>query len=251
MGGNPPDYSRSTGNLSNQEIPERLVDDSHDIGRNHIERQLAQAPGERSQQDVFRELADVAAANGNFLPLGKFFEGLGQTERYEYFKRIPAIFSKLGPSHDIREKMALLDKVNAPSSSLTALRATVHQMEARERYDQMKEEGILKSLSDKEFAGVCRSIASNRVKQGFANVEDAGSESAKRAAAAEVARCAIAGGTMEASKEIGNLAPGIVRDEAAAELVLWLRRTGSADEAESWVKTIVDEKAKARLEVKK
>jgi hypothetical protein len=201
-----------------------------------------------SGQDAeLHRLAELASASGDFAPLGDFLEGVSQSERFRYFDRIPTIFSKWGPSHDIREKMSLLDKLNAPASTLAALRNSILRMEARERYSEMKEEGFLKTLSDDEFAEVCRAIATSRINRAFTSVEDAPSESAKRAAAAAVAKRAIAGGTMEASREIAKLPPGLVRDEAVAELVLFLRLTGSGSEAAPWIETIQDEEARERI----
>lgn len=195
----------------------------------------------------FQSAIDIVSTSGDFRPLSEFFDSLNQNDRFLFFREIPSVFSKLGPKYDIAKKLAILEKVNASESDLATFRGKVLQMEARERYDEMKESGVLVALSDRDFAAICRSVASSRLKQGFEIIEDGGSDSAKRFAAAEVARYAIRAGTMEASKEIGNLPAGIVRDEAVAELVIWLRRTGSADEAEPWLKSIVDETAKSRL----
>lgn len=143
--------------------------------------------------------------------------------------------------------MALLEKVNAYASRLENMRMAVLEWEAMERYDQMKEEGVLIKLTNEEFAAVCRRIAMNRVKKAFAAVEDADNETTKRIAAAAVARSVIAGGTMAASKAIGELPAGVVRDEAVAELVLWLRQTNSESEAAPWEAVIADETTKSRI----
>lgn len=213
------------------------------------ERNIEQAPRTPGEVDdhVFNRSAEIAATSGDFGPLSRFFDSLSQVKRDHYFRQVPTIFSKLGPSHDIREKLALLEKVNIYASSLESMRVAVLEREAVERYDEMKEEGILKTLTDKEFAAVCRRIASNRVEKGFTAVEDANSETAMRVAAATVARSAIAGGTMAASKTIAELPAGVIRDKAVAELVLWLRKTNSEDEAAPWEALIIDENSKARL----
>ena len=51
---------------------------------------------------------------------------------------------------------------------------------------------------------------------------------------------------MAGSQVIGKLPPGIVRDEAVAELVLWLKQTGSKEEAQPWLDSITDEQAKKK-----
>ena len=56
----------------------------------------------------------------------------------------------------------------------------------------------------------------------------------------------MAAGTMAGSQVIGKLPPGIVRDEAVAELVLWLKQTGSKEEAQPWLDSITDEQAKKK-----
>jgi hypothetical protein len=207
------------------------------------------APLTRSgtEEQEFNRAVGVAATNGDFIPLSEFFDSLSQLKREEFFRRVPSIFSKLGPTHDIREKMALLEKVNAYASRLENMRMAVLEWEAMERYDQMKEEGVLIKLTNEEFAAVCRRIAMNRVKKAFAAVEDADNETTKRIAAAAVARSVIAGGTMAASKAIGELPAGVVRDEAVAELVLWLRQTNSESEAAPWEAVIADETTKSRI----
>ena len=188
----------------------------------------------------------TAESNGDFSQLQTVFDSLTQNERIGRFQEILSVYSKLGPKHDIEEKLALLEKVNAPASTLETFKRKIFEMEARERYGAMKEEGVLANLKDEEFGSVCRAVTTSRMKQGFQCVEDGTSESAKRTAAGMVARFAIQAGTMEASKEISALPPGIVRDEAVAEMVLWLRKTGSEKEAAPWLETIQDEKAKAR-----
>lgn len=185
-------------------------------------------------------------STGDFSQLLSVFDSLSQNDRIGKFLEIPAVFSKLGPKHDIAEKLALLEKVNAPASTLETFKRKILEMEARERYGAMNEEGVLADLKDEEFGSVCRALAMSRLKQGFQCIEDGASENAKRTAASMVGQFAIQAGTMEASKEISALPPGIVRDEAVAEMVLWLKKTGSEKEADPWLETIQDEKAKAR-----
>lgn len=194
----------------------------------------------------FNHAIGVVEACGDFSALAVFFEGIRQTEREAFFIRIPNIFSKLGPKHDIAKKLALLEKMNVPSSTLETFKRKILEMEARERYGALRAEGVLATLKDEEFGSICRALATSRMKQGFQCIEDGASESAKRAAASMVTQFAIRAGTMEASKEISSLPPGIIRDEAVAEMVLWLRKTGSENEAAPWLETIQDEKAKAR-----
>jgi len=202
---------------------------------------------DKADDHAFKRYAEIAAASGDYTLLSKLFDNLGQDKREYYFQQAVSIFSPLGPAHDIREKLTLLEKVEAYASSLEGMRKSVFEREAVERYEAMRNEGVLKALSDEEFAAVCRRISINRVGKAFDAVEDAGSESAMRAAAAAVARSAIAGGTMAASKAIGELPAGVIRDEAIVELVVWLRQTNSKDEAAPWEALITDENARNRL----
>jgi hypothetical protein len=188
----------------------------------------------------------VAESSGDFASLASVFDTFSQNDRIGRFQEISSIFSKLGPKHDIAAKMAILEKVNAPDSTLDTFKRKILEAEARERYGELKDDGVLETLTDQEFGYVCRALTTSRIKQGFKCIDDGNSDSAKRTAAGMVTQYAIQAGTMEASKEIAALAPGIIRDEAVAELVLWLRRTGADTEAAPWLETIRDERAKIR-----
>jgi len=56
----------------------------------------------KPEQHLFKEAAEVAATSGDFTYLARFFDGLSQSKRTDYFKEVVLVFSKLGPSHDIR-----------------------------------------------------------------------------------------------------------------------------------------------------
>jgi hypothetical protein len=195
----------------------------------------------------YERLVNLASDMGDFSGLEEYFNHVGEKERYEVLIAAIGIFSPMGPTHDVKKKLGLLNKLNQPSSVLASLHEKIIEVEARERYDEMKQEGFLASLSDGDFAVACRSITKCRVAEGFKMVGDGKSESAKRHAAGEVARTAIASGLMEASVEIGKLEPGIVRDEAVVELVKWLRRTGSPGEALAWAETVKDDVSRAKI----
>jgi hypothetical protein len=222
------------------------------VGEAKSNRLEATSNAHGSDRDTqFQSAIEIVSSSGDFRPLSSFFDSLSQKDRFRYFDKVPSIFSNLGPKHDIAEKMAILAKLNVSASDIFTLRSRILQMEAKERYDEMKEAGVLKALTDKEFAMVCGKIATSRIEKAFSAAEDGGSESAMRSAASAVARSAIAGGTMEASKAIGGLPAGIVRDEAVADLVLFLRRTNSIDEAKPWEALIIDDKARKRIHGRK
>ena len=195
---------------------------------------------------LFDEAAYVASSSGDFSFLLNLFDAIGQQDRYILGCRLPAVFSKLGPGHDIREKMALLNKISVPKAQHDDIRRQIYQMEAMERYDEMKRQGVIERLPTSDFVDICKALGKVRLSKAFERVADGGTEEAQRSAAAALGIYAMQAGTMNGSKEISELPPGIVRDEAVAELVAWLRRTGSPEEAQPWLDTILDAKARER-----
>lgn len=195
---------------------------------------------------LYDEAAYAARSTGDFGQLANLFTALSQSDRHLLGHQLPTIFSKLGPTHDISEKLAILDKISIPRAAFEEIRRRIYQMEAMERYDDMKREGIVGKLPTGDFVDVCSELGKARLGKAFERVADGGTEETQRAAAAALGVYAMQAGTMNGSKIISELPPGIIRDEAVAELVSWLKRTGSKQEAQPWLDTIMDAKARER-----
>jgi hypothetical protein len=204
------------------------------------------SPLVRSQLPLSREI-EVAETTGDFRPLKNSYGELSQGDKMAHFPRIAATYSKLGPKHDIEMKRSILETLSAPASTLARFERAILELEARERYDRLKEDGVIQELSANEFSHVCEAIANSRISKGFSIIADASDEETQRQAARSVARFAVRADLMEASRVIGALPSGIIREEAIAEMVVWLRNTGSGEEAQPWLDEIKDETIKNRL----
>ena len=199
-----------------------------------------------SAQKRFDESFEVACATGNFAALKEFISEVNADKRPYFINRLSRAFSKLGPRHDIEEKLRIIEASNVSADDSIYLRRLILQREASQRFEQMEREGIVETLDERDFSDVCHSIAESRPSRAFAVAHHGRSEEGIRMASRAIARCAIRGGVMGASKEILGLRDGIVRDEAAAELVLWLNNAGSQEEAAAWLATIADDTARSR-----
>lgn len=208
----------------------------------------AETSGMRHQamNGLFNEAAHVARASGDFGLLADLFGAVGQNERLVLAHSLPAVFSKLGPSHDLAAKLGILEQLSVPGNSLDDLRRRILTQEAMERYEEMQREGVIGKLTPGDFAHVCAELGGVRLAKAFERVADGGSEEARRAAASALGRRAMTTGPMAGSEVIAKLPPGVTRDEAVAEMVLWLERSGSDQEAQPWLEMIEDAQAKAR-----
>ncbi|MEI7912106.1 MAG: hypothetical protein WCK77_20935 [Verrucomicrobiota bacterium] len=195
---------------------------------------------------LFNEAALVARTSGNFGLLANLFGSVNQMDRYLLGLQLPTVFSKLGPIHDIGEKLAIIEQISVPKTQLEDLRRKIYQMEAMERYDAMKSEGVVGTMTSADFSDICGALGRVRLGKAFERAADGGSEEAQRAAASALGVYAMRAGTMEGSQEIAKLPPGMIRDEAAAELVIWLKETGSKEDAQSWLESITDAQARKR-----
>lgn len=159
---------------------------------------------------------------------------------------LPSVFTRVGAKADITEKLSILENLSDSKTSLDTFERQIYEAEAKERYDEMQKEGIIGELKPELFAAVIREVGSVRIGKAFERIGDGGTEEARRMAAQALGRYAMRAGTMEGSEEIAKLQPGIIRDEAVAEMVIWMTKTGSAAEAAPWLATIQDPAAKAR-----
>src|SRR5690606_1329679 len=121
------------------------------------------------------------------------------------------------------------------ASQIEFHRKKILEAEARQRFDQLKEQGIISSLESKDFATLCLGMAKSKLAKGFSLIVEGKDEESRRVAASEVTRYAMEVGTLEASKEIQKLPSGILKDEAVAEMVIYLARGGSEAEAKPWL----------------
>jgi hypothetical protein len=222
-------------------------------GGNSIENQATQRTRAKSKasitpnNQILSSEIEVAESTGDFRPLIDSFSKLSQNDKMGHFNRVAAVYSKLGPKHDIEMKLLMLEMITAPSSLLERYEHSILELEARERYESLKEEGIIHELSVDKFSQVCESLANSRIDKGFSAISDGNGEETQRMAARSVARFAVRADLMEAIRAISSLEPGLIRDEAIVEMVLWLRKTGAHQEAITWVNIIQDTKAKSRL----
>ncbi len=177
------------------------------------------------------EAAYVASTTGDFSLLANLFGSVSQTDRYLLGRQLPTVFSKLGPTHDIGEKLAIPDKISVSKSQLEDVRRQIYQLEAMERYEELKKEGTVRNLSATDFTDICRALGGVRIGKAFERVADGGDEETQRAAASALGAYAMQAGTMVGSRELTKLPPGVIRDEAVAELVLWLKQTGETSGA--------------------
>ncbi len=201
-------------------------------------------------QRLFMEAWHVAKSTGNFDLIEEVFLAVEQKQRYGLATMLPMVFSRLGPEHDIPEKLGILENLSDIKSSLDTLERQIYQAEAKERYDEMQKAGMIGELAPEDFAAVIQAVGGVRLGKAFERINDGGTEEARRMAARALGRFAMRAGTMEGSEEIAKLAPGIVRDEAVAEMVIWMNKTGSKDEATPWLEAIQDPAAKARATLK-
>ena len=197
-------------------------------------------------QNLFMEAWHVAKTTGNFDQINDLFLAVEQKQRYVIATMLPMVFSKLGPEYDIPKKLDILENLSDIKTSLDSLERQIYQAEAKERYDEMQKAGIVGELSPENFAAVIQAVGGIRLGKAFERVADGGTEEAQRRAAAALGRYAMRAGTMEGSEEIAKLQPGIIRDEAVAQMVIWMNQTGSGAEAAPWLETIQDPVAKAR-----
>ncbi len=197
-------------------------------------------------QKLFMEAWHVAKTTGDFEPIKNLFSAIDQKERYQLSSMLPSVFSKFGPEYDLAQKREILNSIIVEKDSFDRLERSIYQAEAKERYDEMKQAGIITDLKPEIFSSVIQAVGEIRLGVAFERINDSGSEEARRLAAIALSRYAMKTGTMEASEEIAKLEPGIIRDEAVAEMVIWMNRTGSADQVLPWLETIHDPIAKAR-----
>lgn len=194
----------------------------------------------------FLKASEVIAANGNYSYLHQLINDIPLEKRAILFVHLPRIFSKLGPVHDIKQKFLLAEKLSNNQNDLKNLREAILGAEAVYRIGDMREEGVLKSLNDADFSIVCRSLGLKSLSEGFALASEGSNESSVRLAASTIAGAAMASGPLAASSTISKLPKGLVRDEAIAEMVVWLKNSGSAAEAKPWIDAISDPKARKR-----
>jgi len=201
---------------------------------------------------MFDEAKKRISATGNYRYLENLVEGVKQSDVGEndlttLGVRLSEVFSKMGPSYDIREKKRLMESLEPSEGKRGTYKIYMLNEEAKERYSQMREEGEIAKLSTQEFASICWAMAEVRPEKAMERVADGPSEDAIREAAARVARFTMGKGSMEASQMIQRLPAGIIRDEAVAEMVIALNKLDSGDEAKAWLATITDEQARVRV----
>jgi hypothetical protein len=184
---------------------------------------------------------------GDYSGFARKLSMLEPNQRMTYAKQIPELFSLLGPTHDVGEKIKLIGILDAPIDYQNSIRDAVFQQEGMRRFDEVVNSELIQKIYNEDFAAMCVALSTVDLSRGFGGVAFGANEEMQRFAARKVGEFSMMAGPFEASKEISQLPAGFIRDEIVAEMVLFLDRTGSGDDAATWAGTIIDEQAKQRV----
>jgi hypothetical protein len=197
--------------------------------------------------DFTEEVARITRY-GDYSGFSRKLSNLEPNQRMTYAQRIPELFSPLGPAHDVAEKIKLIGVLDAPIDYQNSTRDAVFRQEGKRRFDEVVKSGLIQELHKEDFSAMCVALSTVSLARGFDAVADGADAEMQRFAARKVASFSMMAGPLEASKEISQLPAGFIRDEIVAEMVLFLKRTGSPDDAAAWADTIIDEQAKQRVQ---
>lgn len=196
----------------------------------------------------FRSETAQIALSGDFSGFAQALSVLDLNQRIIYGRKIPLLFSPLGPAHDVPEKLKLIELMGSQVDLQESIRRSVFEEEAKLRFAEVVSSGCIELIDNEDFASMCVGLSKTGLSRGLSAAASGANAEMQRHAARKVASFSMLAGPLEASQAISQLPAGMVRDEIVAGMVLFLKRTGSADEAAAWAATIIDEQARKRVE---
>lgn len=207
-----------------------------------------EAGGTEERGSLIELAADAAlrAANskGEITQLKTVMTAIGPIERIEVFHtKILELATPLGAAHDIDAMLDLAREVK--SYSQEKLREEVFE-KAAERLDELNSSGFLSELAPSDFALLCGSVAQTNGTRAFDAAAEARDEESRRTAAARVMSQILKYDSYAAAEKLSEIPEGLVRDEATAEMIVWLVGRGSSAEALPWLDQIADPTARDR-----